>query len=56
MHSTGIRKTAYIGSRPGAAVRPITDSLTSWQGLAMLCLYAAVALAAGCWALARRDA
>jgi hypothetical protein len=39
-----------------AAVKPITDSLPSWQGLAMLCLYAAVALTAGCWAIARRDA
>jgi ABC-2 type transport system permease protein len=39
-----------------AAVKPITDSLPSWQGLAMLCLYTAVALAAGCWTLARRDA
>jgi ABC-2 type transport system permease protein len=27
-----------------------------WAGLAILCLYAAVALAAGCWLLARRDA
>jgi ABC-type Na+ transport system ATPase subunit NatA len=31
-------------------------AVPSWQGLAMLCLYAAVALAAGCWVLARRDA
>lgn len=39
-----------------AAVKPVADSLPAWQGLAMLCLYAAVALAAGCWALTRRDA
>ena len=29
--------------------------LSPWAGLAMLCLYAAVALAAGGWLLARRD-
>jgi ABC-2 type transport system permease protein len=39
-----------------AAVKPIADSLPSWLGLAMLCLYAAVVLAAGCLVLARRDA
>ena len=38
------------------AVKPIADSLSAGAGLAMLCLYAAVALAAGGWALARRDA
>jgi hypothetical protein len=46
----------FIAQRSLAAVKPITDSLPSWQGLAMLCLYAVVALAGGCWALARRDA
>lgn len=30
--------------------------LSPWAGLGMLCLYTAVALAAGCWLLARRDA
>jgi len=39
-----------------AAVKPVADSLPAWQGLALLCLYAAVALAADCWALTRRDA
>jgi ABC-2 type transport system permease protein len=46
-----------------AAVKPVadqalavTDPLSAWAGLAVLCLYAAVALAAGGWALARRDA
>ena len=38
------------------AVKPVTDSLTAGAGLGMLCLYAAAALAAGGWALARRDA
>jgi hypothetical protein len=30
--------------------------LSPWTGLAVLCLYAAVALGTGCWLLARRDA
>jgi ABC-2 type transport system permease protein len=38
------------------AVKPVADSLSAWAGLAVLCLYAAVVLAAGGWALARRDA
>jgi hypothetical protein len=38
------------------AVKPVAHSLSAGAGLAMLCLYAAVALAAGGWALARRDA
>jgi ABC-2 type transport system permease protein len=46
-----------------AAVKPVADAalavgnpLPAWAGLAVLCLYAGVALAAGGWALARRDA
>jgi ABC-2 type transport system permease protein len=46
-----------------AAVKPVADAsiavghpLSPWDGFAVLCLYAAVALAAGGWALARRDA
>lgn len=38
------------------AVKPVTDSLSAGTGFGMLCLYAAVALAAGGWALAHRDA
>jgi hypothetical protein len=38
------------------AVKPVTDSLTAGAGFGLLCLYAAVALAAGGWSLARRDA
>lgn len=38
------------------AVKPIAYSLSAAAGFGMLCLYAAVALAAGGWALARRDA
>jgi ABC-2 type transport system permease protein len=39
-----------------AAVKPVAHSLSAGVGLGMLCLYAAAALAAGGWALARRDA
>ena len=38
------------------AVKPVAHSLSPGVGFAMLCLYAAAALAAGGWALARRDA
>ena len=37
------------------AVKPVAASLSAGSGLAMLCLYAAVALAAGGYAMARRD-
>jgi hypothetical protein len=39
-----------------AAVKPVVNSLSAGTGLAMLCLYAAAALAAGGWVLLRRDA
>jgi ABC-2 type transport system permease protein len=38
------------------SVHPAPYSLSTWAGLGMLCLYAAVALAAGGWLLSRRDA
>jgi ABC-2 type transport system permease protein len=38
------------------AVKPVAGALSAGAGLAVLCLYAAVALGAGGWALARRDA
>jgi ABC-2 type transport system permease protein len=45
-----------------AAVKPVADQtfaignpLSAWAGFGMLCLYAAVALAAGGWTLVRRD-
>jgi ABC-2 type transport system permease protein len=38
------------------AVKAQADALAPWAGFALLCGYAAVALAAGGWALARRDA
>jgi ABC-type transport system involved in multi-copper enzyme maturation permease subunit len=52
-----------IAANSLTAVKPVTDPafasgtpLSAWAGLAVLCLYAAVALAAGGWTLARRDA
>jgi hypothetical protein len=38
------------------AVKPVSGALSPGLGFAVLCLYAAAALAAGAWALARRDA
>jgi hypothetical protein len=38
------------------AVKPVAHSLSPGAGFAMLCVYAAAALAVGGWALARRDA
>ncbi len=38
------------------AVKPVPHSLSPGLGFALLCLYAVAALAAGGWALARRDA
>lgn len=38
------------------AVKPVAGAIVPWQGLLMMCLYAATALTAGCWALTRRDA
>jgi ABC-2 type transport system permease protein len=39
-----------------STVKPVAYSLSPWTGMFLLCLYAAVALAAGGWVLARRDA
>jgi ABC-2 type transport system permease protein len=38
------------------AVKPVANSLSAGAGFGLVCLYAAVTLAAGGWALARRDA
>jgi ABC-2 type transport system permease protein len=37
------------------AVRPVAPALSPAVGLGLLCAYAAAALAAGAWELARRD-
>jgi hypothetical protein len=44
-----------IAENSMTAVRPVADSLSAGAGFGLLCLYTAAALAAGCWALARRD-
>ena len=38
------------------AVKPVAGALSPWAGLAMMCLYAILALGAGGWLLLRRDA
>jgi len=45
-----------IAENSMTAVKPVAHSLSPGAGLAVLCGYAAVALVAGGWALARRDA
>jgi hypothetical protein len=39
-----------------AAVRPVVDSLSTWAGLGMLCLYGGVLLSISGWLASRRDA
>ncbi len=46
---------AIVGDSLGVS-RPSTDGLSPWTGLGLLGLYAALALGAGAWSLARRDA
>ncbi len=55
-NSVGQFMPMLIAENSLTAVKPVAHSLTPGVGLAMLCVYAAVALAAGTWALARRDA
>jgi hypothetical protein len=57
------RKLRTVRSTSLAAVKPVADQtiavsdpLSAWAGFGMLCLYAAIALAVGGWALLRRDA
>jgi ABC-2 type transport system permease protein len=38
------------------AVKPVAGAIAPWQGLLVMCLYAAAALTAGGWAITRRDA
>jgi ABC-2 type transport system permease protein len=38
------------------AVKPEAHAFSPWVGLGLLCLYAAILLAAGTWSLAKRDA
>ena len=44
-----------IAENSMTAVKPVPHTLSPGLGLGLLCLYAAAALTAGGWALARRD-
>jgi hypothetical protein len=55
-NSVGQFMPMLIAENSMTAVKPVAHSLSPGVGLAVLCGYAAVALAAGAWALARRDA
>jgi ABC-2 type transport system permease protein len=55
-NSVGQFMPMMIAENSLTAVKPVAHSLSPAAGLAMLCLYAVAALAAGTWALARRDA
>jgi hypothetical protein len=46
----------FIDENSVAAVKPVAHALSAWTGFGVICLYAAVALGAGGWLLARRDA
>jgi ABC-2 type transport system permease protein len=55
-HSVGQFLPMLIAENSMTAVKPVAHSLSPGIGFGMLCVYAAVALVAGGWALARRDA
>jgi ABC-2 type transport system permease protein len=55
-NSVGQYMPMLIAENSLTAVKPVAHSLSPGIGFALLCVYAAVALAAGGWALARRDA
>jgi hypothetical protein len=55
-NSVGQFLPMVIAENSLTAVKPVAHSLSPGVGFGMLCLYAAVALIAGGWALARRDA
>jgi len=55
-NSVGQYLPMIIAENSLTAVKPVAHSLAPGVGLAVLCGYAAVALALGGWALARRDA
>ena len=45
-----------INENSTGAVKPVAHALSPWAGFGVICLYAAIALAAGGWVLTRRDA
>jgi ABC-2 type transport system permease protein len=55
-NSAGKFLPMLIAENSITAVKPQANALAPWAGFALLCAYAAVALAAGGFALARRDA
>jgi len=55
-NSVGQFMPMLIAENSLTAVKPVAHSLSAGVGFAVLCGYAAAALAAGAWALARRDA
>ncbi len=55
-NSVGQFMPMLIAENSLTAVKPVAHSLSAGVGFAVLCLYALAALAAGGWALARRDA
>jgi len=55
-NSVGQFMPMIIAENSLTAVKPVAHSLSAGVGFGMLCLYAVAALAAGAWALARRDA
>jgi ABC-2 type transport system permease protein len=55
-NSVGQFMPMLIAENSLTAVKPQSHTLTPGVGFAVLCGYAAIALVAGCWALARRDA
>jgi ABC-2 type transport system permease protein len=55
-NSVGQFMPMIIAENSLTAVKPIAHSLSAGAGLGVLCLYTVAALAAGAWALARRDA
>jgi ABC-type transport system involved in multi-copper enzyme maturation permease subunit len=56
-HGAIIHYTPFeIAQNSMVAVKPVSGAIGPWQGLLVMCLYAAAALAAGGWSLTRRDA
>jgi ABC-2 type transport system permease protein len=60
-HETGLNTVGkfapmMINENSTGAVKPVAHALSPWAGFGVICLYAAVALAAGGWVLTRRDA
>ena len=55
-NSVGQFMPMIIAENSLTAVKPQSHTLSPGAGFGMLCLYAAIALAIGTWALARRDA